>query len=349
MLYAEYGKRCVWCREPVVFRELEVDHLVPRSLTGPELAEALARYGLPSQFDVFGLENLVPSCGSCNRTKGGAPISDAPIIRVMLDDARKKALTISQKADSFNRSRKLHEAIAVIKAIHTGPTAEEQNILVQLADFLSAGWPSTDYVERSSGTSGAGIAVVGVSSRLLRPFFPWFVRWPLILSARQLPSWYRNWHDWHGPGPTTLKPSRDNLAYDGRTDEEQMLQLLKEWEVTDSREAVAVFAQTFDAGDTPVQGVTPTSVNFLAYSQELNDFLAEVTFDVDYLVDVDVGKAEAHPRHLCDLWIKLDTTKRSVVDVVVDNLNTVETCVEFPSFRTLPSNKLPALYHIGQS
>jgi hypothetical protein len=59
--------------------------------------------------------------------------------------------------------------------------------------------------------------------------------------------------------------------------------------------------------------------------------------------------AEAHPRHSCDLWIKLDTAKRSVVDVVVDNLNTVQTCVEFPSFRSFLGNKLPALDDITET
>jgi hypothetical protein len=39
---------------------MQVDCLIPKSLTGDELAHALAQHGLPTTFDVFAEENLAP-------------------------------------------------------------------------------------------------------------------------------------------------------------------------------------------------------------------------------------------------------------------------------------------------
>jgi hypothetical protein len=51
MLYRTWGKCCVWCKRPIMYASFEVDHLVPKSLTGGKLARALGDYGVLASFD----------------------------------------------------------------------------------------------------------------------------------------------------------------------------------------------------------------------------------------------------------------------------------------------------------
>lgn len=137
----------------------------------------------------------------------------------------------------------------------------------------------------------------------------------------------------HEPEPTKLKRSKNKLRYDGRTDDQQMLMILEEWVANHKKDALQVVADTFDGGDTPPRSVWLTSVNFLAYAKDVGDFLANVTFDVEYLFCTEDYQFctenvsdMAATRHNVDLWITLDPTGRNVVDVVVDRLNTLYTC-----------------------
>jgi hypothetical protein len=124
------------------------------------------------------------------------------------------------------------------------------------------------------------------------------------------------------PEPPKLKRSKNKLSYGGFADDQQMLRMLEEWVVGHRGAALQVVEDTFDGGDTPPKSVWPTSVNFLAYAKEIGDFLADVTFSVEYLFITEDFSGMAEGEHDVDLWITLDPTRRNVVDVVVDSLNT---------------------------
>jgi hypothetical protein len=70
-LFEAWGEKCVWCGRPLHFNEMEVEHLLPRSLGGDEKVATLQSHGLEEKFDLEVLENLAPSCGPCNRGKEG--------------------------------------------------------------------------------------------------------------------------------------------------------------------------------------------------------------------------------------------------------------------------------------
>jgi hypothetical protein len=130
---------------------------------------------------------------------------------------------------------------------------------------------------------------------------------------------------WHEPELPKLKRSKNRLRYDGFADDQRMLMLLEEWVVGHKDDALEVVKVAFGDDDTPPMRVWPTSVNFLAYAKKIGDFLANVTFSVDYLFITDYSAEGdmAHGEHNVDLWITLDPTRRNVVDVVVDTLNTL--------------------------
>lgn len=124
---------------------------------------------------------------------------------------------------------------------------------------------------------------------------------------------------YHDPDLPKLKRSKHKLNYDGLADNEQMLMILEEWAISHDQDALQVVENTFDGDDIRAKRVWPTSVNFLAYAKQLGDFLANVTFHVDYLFIAEDYSDMAETAHNVDLWITLDPTKRNVVDVVMDN------------------------------
>ncbi|KKM04724.1 hypothetical protein LCGC14_1761400, partial [marine sediment metagenome] len=57
-----YNKRCFYCREFIYFKEMEIDHVIPKSL-GKE--KAIEEYGLGPDFELDSYFNLVPTCRTC--------------------------------------------------------------------------------------------------------------------------------------------------------------------------------------------------------------------------------------------------------------------------------------------
>lgn len=52
------------------FVDIQIDHIVPRSLSKEQIAELLARLGIEDEFDVDDPYNLAPICARCNGPAG---------------------------------------------------------------------------------------------------------------------------------------------------------------------------------------------------------------------------------------------------------------------------------------
>jgi 5-methylcytosine-specific restriction endonuclease McrA len=275
-LYEEWDRRCIWGREPLRFNELEIDHLIPKSLSGEELDRILADYGLPSSFDLYALTNLVPSCRFCNATKGSKPVPSAPIIKVHLEKARKLAPKIQLRADEFERDQDMDSALARI--LIARPSGRELESIIK--------------------------ELKGEHREYLAAIF-------------------------HEPIPPRLKRSKGRLNYDGFSDKEQMLILIDSWVRAKGSWALDVVQEGFDGGDTPPTSIAPVNVNFLAYAKKLGDYLASVTFNIDYIYITEDYRAEGNIEQALSLWIKLDSSRREIIDVAIDHLDTLEACEGF--------------------
>lgn len=139
-LFERWGETCVWCGRPLIFADMEVEHLLPKSLTGDELAAALRLHGRPQDLDLDSLENLAPSCGPCNRTKGNRPPPDTPRISTLLRDAHDRAPRIRANAERLAKSRSVQRALTIVlTAVGTGdePTIRK---LREAVDELRVGF-----------------------------------------------------------------------------------------------------------------------------------------------------------------------------------------------------------------
>ena len=71
-LWAAHNRRCSYCREPLAFAELWVDHVLPEFLLDePErLDSVLEEFDVSSDFDLHGYSNWLPAHYRCNLQKG---------------------------------------------------------------------------------------------------------------------------------------------------------------------------------------------------------------------------------------------------------------------------------------
>lgn len=96
-LLGAWGDKCAWCRTAIALTEMQVDHVVPQSLRGTDLADALQALDQPADYNLGRTYNLVPSCRRCNRFKGDrVPPATAPVIVFFLETCRQRADQIDE-------------------------------------------------------------------------------------------------------------------------------------------------------------------------------------------------------------------------------------------------------------
>jgi HNH endonuclease len=115
VLFLLGGEKCAWCGVPIRFADMEIDHIIPKSLAGDELRDALNLHGLPEEFELDSVRNLVPSCRKCNGDKQARVPPDRPIITMMLESAAGRERTVLEEAKAEITRRDLSVAIAKVE------------------------------------------------------------------------------------------------------------------------------------------------------------------------------------------------------------------------------------------
>jgi hypothetical protein len=105
---------------------MEVEHLIPKSLTGAKLDALLATHGLPSDYDLNATQNLAPSCGPCNRGKGARVPPETPVVSLLLEAARKRAPKVEADAKAFATKAEVDVALGVIMATAESGALDEE-------------------------------------------------------------------------------------------------------------------------------------------------------------------------------------------------------------------------------
>ena len=71
-LWTSYNYNCFYCTKPLDWDDLQIDHIIPESLTtNPgRLCKIISEYELDNDFSINALCNLVSSHSKCNQRKG---------------------------------------------------------------------------------------------------------------------------------------------------------------------------------------------------------------------------------------------------------------------------------------
>lgn len=121
-----HGKRCAYCRDPLDYANVEIDHILPESLLQNHVAleQMLATQGLTSAFDIQGLENLAPSCWKCNNRKSSAAFNPGRLA-IELGVAARLKLQIAERIEKLVGAEKLEKLrFALAAAVESGGLSE---------------------------------------------------------------------------------------------------------------------------------------------------------------------------------------------------------------------------------
>jgi hypothetical protein len=106
-----WNYRCYWCNEPVSFRYMAVDHIIPRTVTAQRLTELKTRFGLPADFGVHRPGNLAPICTPCNTKKSSSDYGHLPALLDHLQHAAAVAPKVVKQVQRFAALNELGPAL----------------------------------------------------------------------------------------------------------------------------------------------------------------------------------------------------------------------------------------------
>jgi len=118
-IWEAYNKKCYYCDIPLVrISEMQIEHLSPKDLENNEakFKEIKEQFDLPLDFDLDNYENLVCSCGPCNRKK----LNDLWSKNAMLtfhSIAFKKSIVILSKIKELESKLSSSEMISNLKSL----------------------------------------------------------------------------------------------------------------------------------------------------------------------------------------------------------------------------------------
>lgn len=162
--------KCYWCREFKDYLSLEIDHIVPQSLSPSRLGALCKALKLPEPYDIHAVYNLAPICTACNKLKSGQDLAEVPIVLSLLNRARKLAPEVAKRTRSFDQATRLGEALLLASEVDltdgvTRATFEEgaPAIVQRLAEL---GHEKAGYVVRTALVLEAREAVQEISLTL---------------------------------------------------------------------------------------------------------------------------------------------------------------------------------------
>ncbi len=125
-LWNAYNKKCFYCKELLHFRNMDLDHIIPKSL-GRE--RAIELYTLDSDFELNSYYNIVPTCRTCNNRKGAINYDKITILHY-LNIIRMKIPKIENLENEFRTKNLQGELTATLgKVLSESPISDVLNIL----------------------------------------------------------------------------------------------------------------------------------------------------------------------------------------------------------------------------
>ncbi|WP_185287927.1 HNH endonuclease [Chryseobacterium lactis] len=101
-IWNAYKNKCFYCDKYIEFKDLQIDHIIPESLSELELKELILEYGLNGSFSINAYENLVPTHRVCNQRKTNN-VFNKKAIHYFLGLSTKKVKSIREEINKLKR------------------------------------------------------------------------------------------------------------------------------------------------------------------------------------------------------------------------------------------------------
>ncbi|MFV8137400.1 HNH endonuclease [Mycolicibacterium senegalense] len=116
-----WGMKCYWCKTPKLFRDLQIDHMIPRNPRG----------GTDLGFDVDAAANLAPICGPCNQEKNNGKFEEAPRFDAACTRAADLAPTVQRNLTRIYKDANVVKALLAV----TAADLESEDVAESIAAF----------------------------------------------------------------------------------------------------------------------------------------------------------------------------------------------------------------------
>lgn len=123
-IWTAHSKRCAYCGEPLRYSDLEIDHILPQSLTKSpgKLNELISQLALASDFSIAAPGNLLPAHRICNSKKRDKVFNEANA-RFFLEIANQKLRSIEDLIPKLELEASRDKLIALVcSALQSGNT-----------------------------------------------------------------------------------------------------------------------------------------------------------------------------------------------------------------------------------
>jgi len=150
-IWRAHSQRCVYCGEPLSFRELDIDHIIPEDLKDDECEFQRVKVdcGLPLDFDINSSANFLPVHRHCNRTKSNQILQPVRAL-YFLEVALGKEPAVRKHIQALAlQSQKDKVLAAVAAALETGTISMDE---VTELDSNCGTFPLTQCLEFLDGS-----------------------------------------------------------------------------------------------------------------------------------------------------------------------------------------------------
>jgi 5-methylcytosine-specific restriction endonuclease McrA len=129
-IWTAHSKRCAYCGEPLRYPDLEIDHILPLSLTKSpgKLKELISQLALPSDFSIVSLRNLLPAHRICNSRKRDRVFNEANA-RYFLEIADQKLRSIEDLIPKLELEASRDMLLALVRSALQSGNADLGDIL----------------------------------------------------------------------------------------------------------------------------------------------------------------------------------------------------------------------------
>lgn len=106
-----WDQQCYWCRQLKNYLDVQIDHILPKTVIDNERFRLRQALRLPDNYDVHAPYNLALICAACNSTKGSTDFTETGLVLSALQKAQKLAPEIARRVAAFPKASKLAGAL----------------------------------------------------------------------------------------------------------------------------------------------------------------------------------------------------------------------------------------------
>jgi 5-methylcytosine-specific restriction endonuclease McrA len=140
IVYLADGGKCFWCGQPLIFRDVQVDHVFPKNLLekNETLQQIKTDYALGEDFKINGFENWVTCHQGCNLRKSDSILPNAPRTLFTVNQLRARAPKLEAEQKKFVSRRRAGEILGQMACALTTGSLTQADVMEIMVDVPMA-------------------------------------------------------------------------------------------------------------------------------------------------------------------------------------------------------------------